>query len=164
MLPPSSFLSPVRRFRCRHCALLRSAAEIANNVIKTSSNQRTNFVTNWLFLVCVIGLRHEFSGPYIAKLPLREEDNISSPGKKSPPYFWNPIIGDVWGESPQKQRNDCAQEHDGDVLSNIREFHILMWENKNGRFRRIICGINGRFIVPATCWITTGKSKITRGS
>ena len=52
-------------------------------------------------------------------------------------------------------RIDCAQEHDGDVPSNIREFHILMWDNKNGRFRRIISGTNGRFIVLATCWIIT---------
>ena len=37
------------------------------------------------------------------------------------------------------------KKHDEDVPSNIREFHILMWEYKNGRFRRK----SGRFIVPA---------------
>ena len=47
------------------------------------------------------------------------------------------------------------KRHDGDVPSNIREFHILMWDYKNGRFRRIICGTNGRFMVPAMWWIIT---------
>ena len=50
---------------------------------------------------------------------------------------------------------DCAPEHDGDVPSNTRVFHILMWGYKNGRFRRIICRTNGRFIVPAAWWTIT---------
>ena len=36
-----------------------------------------------------------------------------------------------------------------------RDFHILMWDDMNGRFRRIVCGTKGRFVVPATWWILT---------
>ena len=47
------------------------------------------------------------------------------------------------------------KKHDGDAPSNTREFHILMWDYKNGRYKRIISGTNGRFIVPAMWWILT---------
>ena len=47
------------------------------------------------------------------------------------------------------------KKHDGDVPSNIREFYVLMWDSKNGRFRRIICGTNGRSFVQAKWWIIT---------
>ena len=46
--PAFSFMSPVTSAACwRRCTVLRSAAELAScYVIKSSSNQRTNFVTN----------------------------------------------------------------------------------------------------------------------
>ena len=47
------------------------------------------------------------------------------------------------------------KQDDGDAPSNVREFHMLMRDYKNGRFRRRICGANGRFIVPAMWWILT---------
>ena len=49
-------------------------------------------------------------------------------------------------DGPALSRNDLLtvlKRHDGDVPFSIREFHILMWDYKNGRFRRIICGKAG---------------------
>ena len=51
---------------------------------------------------------------------------------------------------------DCAQKHDGDVPSKIREFHSLVFYYKNRIFRQIVCGINERFVVLATCWQLAG--------
>ena len=47
------------------------------------------------------------------------------------------------------------KKHDGDVRSHIKEFHVLMWDYKNGRFRRIIGGSYGSFSVPAMWWVIT---------
>ena len=45
------------------------------------------------------------------------------------------------------------KKHGGDVPYHIREFHILMWDYKNGRYRRKILGANGRFIVVPAMWL-----------
>ena len=64
MLPPSSFLSAVRCFCCRRCAVLRSAVALARYVIKSSSNQRTNVVTFSVgFSLCAWSTSRVFRAP-----------------------------------------------------------------------------------------------------
>ena len=43
---------------------------------------------------------------------------------------WGDI--EVWSCIMSRGDIGCAQEHDVDVSSNIREFHILMWDYVNG--------------------------------
>lgn len=47
--------------------------------------------------------------------------------------------------------------HDEEVPSNTRKFHILMWYyNRQERFRQLLYVVNRRVFVLAVCWMMAG--------